>query len=649
MDLLVIVPCVLAITAAVWMVLQSSLSGEALATGAAIFLIVFSCAVIRALTRGHKPTPPPKTSTFRPFRPLDEDHVWPRTPERASIVAAILEPRGTIPIVVGSSGVGKSTLLRVMVPQELERQVPGSVYKVIADGYPTLRKKLYDALPVAGGPRTVIVLDQFESWLGHVRRQSLAERGQERSWLLAELKKAAALPNCTILLSLRREWYYDLRFLGDLVPTPSHCCDIHGPHLDDVQDEMRQGMLESLDEVLDDKDLAAQILARLGAAGRLSPVKVQIVGAVLESRQKDGDEIDLECFENTLGGMEGAIDAYFESILNGFVRPKLCLKILCSLSMRRNFREEMQTSRIMAGLFEDRKLIVPALAYLDKQRLVTSHRDGGRYELTHDFLADFFGRKSGAELNPIERDTISVCTVLGGGHNEALLLGSERDNLERRRLGRLVLVLLFAVMGLRFLYPGADPTVGQSIAQPVSGSMFDSAYILILVPYAVWVAYVATFYDRVFIYLKEESLQRAFSVFIVVNLGIAVLIGIVFPFAWLLLIGLAGVAFGLKLVSLARRPELNASARRRLIAFGRVTVFNLALVATIGAAITYYSYAHVNSNDDLHLWLLFNFVLSGILTYGCLVLMPLHVSRSGVSQLLGLIGRPVPMAVSHGQ
>ncbi|HEX4863616.1 MAG TPA: hypothetical protein VFV02_06065, partial [Acidimicrobiales bacterium] len=309
--------------------------------------------------------------------------------------------------------------------------------------------------------------------------------------------------------------------------------------------------------------------------------------------------------------------------------------------------EETEKARILAGIFEDERLVNGALDYLVNRNLVISN-GSGRYELAHDFLAEFFSEKSGAELHPIERDNIFVAIAApdqGGGE---VLIAHQRTKLKRRRLGRVVLGLLLAVMGVRFLYFGLDTTVvGPSVSHPVSGNLFDVSYAIILIPYAVWVAYVATFYDRVFIYLKESGWDRVLSVFVLMNLAIAVCIGILVPIGWIFGLTIGGVAFGLKLIMLARRPELNISARRRLRQFGTVTLFNLGVAAVLGIAAIYFSVSVVSTEADVETWIWANLFASLLVTYWCLALVPTPISRSGVSQLLGLMGRPGPLVKAH--
>jgi Novel STAND NTPase 1 len=653
MDLVAVGSLLLGLAASLYTLINALVDQNWTGVGSAILLLGAVGLVVAVLARGHRRADPPKTTTFLPFTSLDGNHVWHRTRERDEIVDAILRSRATVPIVVGSSGAGKSTLLEVMVGDELKRRDPTTTYRVIAGRYETLRGQLESILATtpADGP-LVIVLDQFEGWLAHVGRQPDDSRVREHQWLAETLEHVSQSPNITILLGIRQEWYYNLQFLKDLVPSPGRAVDIQGPRVNDKNDEMRRGMLESFTEVLGDAIVAEQILGSLSADGRLSPLEVQIVGAVVEARQGDCDgDFDLAYFNEVLGGADGAIDIYFKSVLDGFERPKVCMKIMCALSGRTRFRVKTKTNELRAGLFEDEKLVTHALDYLVGRRLVVAQGGSKTYELAHDFLAEFYSHKSAAELDPTERDNILVQSTSNGRGNGVLLKAGERKQLRRWRLGRIVLLLLLVVMGLRFLYFGLDPTVfGPSIARPVSGSMFDSTYLLILTPYAAWIVYVAAFYDRVFIHLKEEALQRALSVLIVINLILSTLVGIFIPIAWLFAIGYAGTFFAVKLLWLGQRAELSAPARRSLRLFGAVTLVNVTIAGGIGIVAIALSVTYVKNGshpEHENAWLIANLIASAMVTYWCLALVPAHISRSGVSQLLGLIDRPGPKAITR--
>lgn len=599
-----------------------------------------------SLRRRHIPERPPETEIFQPFTKLRFEEAWQRPKDTKRVVHMILSERKVLPIVVGSSGIGKTTLLDVFVRKEIEGA--GLPYKVISDGYRSVMTKLDRLLPTEEtGRLTVIVLDQFERWLSYVRLLSFGERRDEHEALRNRLRAIHEREDCTVVLSVRREWYYDLSFLEELIPAPASACEILGPATEEKADPMRMQMLSSFKEVLPDEETAEEVLDRLGSGGttgRMSPLEAQIVGAVIETYAANGRAVTIDSFDKLIGGVRGAIDSYFDAILNGAENPAVCQKVLCALSMKARFRKQTELHNILAGLFEENEEVVKAVEYLDERQLVV--REGpSRCDLAHDFLAEIFSVKGGAEVSPITRDSIFVYASTGGKRNTAIL-EDEGVVSERRRLGRAIVAIAVAVMAAHLILAELDVNLlGPSLARPVDGPFLDSSYILIFVPYVAWIIYLGLFYDRFLINLRESTGQRALSIFIVLNLLVSVAISIVVPFAWLLAIATGGIVFAIKIMLLSRRTEMNLVGRNRLAYLASRTLWNLAFVALLGAAALYFGKLKVGSDSTITWWVYLNGVASLGITYWCLAIAPNHVTRRGSSELLGLIGRPGPVAL----
>jgi hypothetical protein len=147
-----------------------------------------------------------------------------------------------------------------------------------------------------------------------------------------------------------------------------------------------------------------------------------------------------------------------------------------------------------------------------------------------------------------------------------------------------------------------DPCFEQ---QGMAGrSMFDVTYLLILAPYAVWIFYVALFYDRLFAHLKEGGVERMLSIFVVLNLIVSVLLGIFVPFAWLIGVATGGIVFSAKMLRLSRNGQISRSARERLASYVVPTILNLILVAIIGIAALIVSLTYVKTDSQIELWTL---------------------------------------------
>jgi hypothetical protein len=195
-------------------------------------------------------------------------------------------------------------------------------------------------------------------------------------------------------------------------------------------------------------------------------------------------------------------------------------------------------------------------------------------------------------------------------------------------------------MTIRLLDFGIHWTIVGAL-QPllISRNLLDANYVPIFLADAAWAVYIGYFYDRVFIRLKEGFWGKLFSMFVVVNILFCIVGSMLVPYAAWIALGWGGSVLGTKLIQLSMRRDLNVAARTRLRVFGVTTLFNLVFLGGLGGAFMYLSFRIVHTAADGHAWLLISLFVSVVLTYACLALAPVHVSRSAVSQILGLMGR----------
>ncbi|HEY7951216.1 MAG TPA: AAA family ATPase [Solirubrobacterales bacterium] len=631
------------------LIVVSIVSSEWAALASVSFGLLIDLWVLYLLLRRHRPVEVLDTSVFRPFAPLTPEQTWPRA-DVTRILDRILADDDAIPFIVGASGVGKSTLLNVMVRERIEAEHRNISYIVVSSGYSDLIGQLERLIAdCTEDRRKVIVLDQFEQWLALIADKRYEKRKEQQESLLEVLRKAKRQQGCKIVISLRREWYFELGFLDSLVPPPDAACDVEAPAFEQIKDPMRVGIKCSFVEILGDEDekLAEEILKALSPSGHLSPLEAQIVGAVLERRLEAGRDIDSEYFNLQLGGVSGIVDAYFREVLDGASRPDLCMKILFALSVKTRFHNGVKLSMLVESLYENTDAVREALGYLLEKRLVVKHGPA-RYAITHDFLAEFFNAKSGSELNPVDRDNIQIYAAAHGEHGLAVNSRNRYEVYQRKPFGMIVVTCLLLLMIARFFYFGLNTTlVGPNIAKPLVGSMFDATYLVIFAPYAIWICYIGLFYDRLLVHLSESKLERFFSVFIVLNLIVSVLLGIFIPFAWLLGIATGGIVFGGRMLWLSRNAQIGRAAQKRLRDFALPTIGNLAFVGFIGAIGMILSFKYVKTGSEVNAWIGGSLLASAVMTYWCIALAPHHVTRSGISQLLGLIGRPGSVANAY--
>jgi hypothetical protein len=616
-----------------------------------VFLVALAFLAYTQIRR-HKPVVLPPANVFHPFLALTELDAWPRPAELDSIVDTLNRSSNVVPLVVGPSGSGKTVLLhRLLLDHLTEISVPCEYF----DEYSGFRERLISILKhykIAAGrdrrgeheAKPIIILDQFEQYLGQLRQLTPDRRERERCWLKQVIETNKFQGNCRFLISIRNEWYYDLRWLGDIIPAPINCTSIAGPRADAEDDVTRMAIAGRLAQVLNSDEVVESVLATLGrgTSGQLLLLETQIIGAVLERDKLLGRKIDSSYITDKLGGIEGAIDKYFEGILQGAPDRRVTLKVLCALSVRTYFRRQEDMTDLLDRLFEDTDDVREALEYLSSQHLVIM-RPTARYELAHDYLAEYFHQKSGSELDPTDRDNV-LYHFEGNASEVNDFVRLKADESQRQRgvfafviIGPLVLLMTLRLIDFGIVWPGPHRFLTQHLLW--GDRFFDAAYLPIYVAHLSWSIYVALLYSRLFSQLNEHFLDRLFSRFVVLNMAACVVTAMFVPYVWLASIGWGGIVVGLKLLTISRARQINGAARARFMLFGSITIFNLIFLLVLGVIGMLVSFRYITNESSGNLWIYISCLFSLIVTYACGVLAPVHVQRKGVSQLLGLLAR----------
>lgn len=336
--------------------------------------VVATWAIRSAIHKTYKPLTASKT--FQPFAEPSKLQAWPRDRDVERIKTA-LKTDGALPIVIGESGVGKTTILRILLPEALKHDKVHvnyiDHYGDFFDTFPDFLDKLESEPETA--PHHLIILDQFEQILAQLAEEK-PEFREEQSLLLQNVIERARTAGAMILISLRYEWFYDLKVLGSAVPAPQDCIEISGPEPFTYNDPTMKAILRNYKAALrNDEKLARFILAELGERGSLLLLETQIVGATLESLLADGHPVTREYLINQLGGVGGAIDRYFEDVLAAAPDRRVAAKVLAALSTATRFRRQIRGEDVLDAVFEDPDAVRAAIDYMVDRRLVIS-RDG---------------------------------------------------------------------------------------------------------------------------------------------------------------------------------------------------------------------------------------------------------------------------------
>lgn len=604
-----------------------------------VFLIALGATLLKA-----RAGVPPDTTVFQPFVDIEELVPWPRPEEAGRLREAIDGKQNTVVLVVGASGVGKTVLLRRLLrdsgsnPSEL----------LYFDSYELIESDLEDALWVHHEARTphsvTVILDQFEQFIAASEELSSRNGMSRRAWLNQLIRKTAQKNGVRFIISIRREWYYELRFLGDLIPSPSDCLHVGAPSALTSPEHNATGraVTSRLRQVLQDTRLVDRLLSDLDRGRGMLPLEVQLVGAVVERARLRGERLDEHYWTNTICGVEGAIEKFFDEIISGAPDRRIALKLLCALSVRTRFRRREDLSDIVERLYEERASVVAVKDYLCAHGLVLE-RTPARLELAHDYLAEFFHHKSGSELNPVDRDNIffHLESNQTPAQTGMVMPASVKMMSGRYTFGLLVIVPLLVSMIVRLLGFGLQWNVPWSGVESryLFGDFLDVMYLPIFVAHVGWAVYVYLFYERVFSHLDEGLVGRLFSRFVVLNMAACVVACYFMPDLWILLLGWGGVVVGLKLIILARRAELNVVAATRIGEAGTKTAINLLFLLGGGIYAAFLTIGEIDTKNAQNSWLLVNLVVSMAFTWACYALSVIHVSREAASRTLGLIAR----------
>lgn len=617
-------------------------------------LILFAIWFLRPARR----PPKPKTTTiFQPLVDVQTLRPWPRIEATNQLIDRLMESKSKPVIVVGVSGAGKTVLLHRLLRERLADKGIASRY---IDGYPSLyafRTELAQNLDQllqqaldrgeSKPPLSVIILDQFEQYLAELKRLDREESQDEQQHLCHILTEQAPMSGAVFLISLRWEWYYELRWLGDLIPAPSECVEITGPPTDRPTDPTREAIVARFDQLFRNRERANHVVDELSREGRVLPLEAQIVGAALERLSKQGDVPRADLSLDRVGTVADGINAFFDGILDGAPNRRIALKVCCALSVHSRFRRQEELNTIVESVFESTADVTEALDYLIEQRVLVMRAES--YELAHDYLADFFQRKSGAELDPPERDN-TIFHMEGGTDNRSGIvpLVAERDEPGRGQFALWVIVPVCALITCRlFITRVAWTRLGFVPPHPVLGPVLDLSYAPIFVAHFAWAVYVVSLYRSLLARLDLGRRGTFFSQLTVVNMAACVVLAVFVPYAWMASIGWGGLLLGLRLFSLSAHPGLNIAARARIRGFAMVTVANLVFLAGLGAIGTAIAFHFVDDANTFRWWLLSCAYAGIVLTYSAYALGPIHLQPKAISQMLGLLARPSKTIVSR--
>ena len=485
------------------------------------------------------------------------EQIWRR---RDLTFEAVRHIAGAAPVTVfsGESGAGKTSLFRFEIAPVLERE--GWTVRFIED-YTQLDDAVMDTLDdlprpprfgkwlarLAGPRRVVVVFDQAEQLTYRSRDQM--------QWFTRALRRAVN-DGLRVAFVVRKDFFYDLRFLGGLLPHVTDVFEVPGMSIERGSADYR-GIAGAMSSVATPRLMERILgeLAQLRGDGRVVPLHVQLAGAVLEEHaERRGGIVDVGDAAAFGASAAGMFRAFFGSHVDGAPDPDAARLVLFALSVPRRLRSPMTAAEIVRATYLGREVVRDALRYLVTQRLLSPA--GSMFQWTHDALPGLYRDYASGTILAGLRAVITdrVETPQPAVPAQRLVRPAE-ETARETRAATVFLVLLLTIIVARVIWAAA------------TGETFDGdSYFIVWPAHMGWAWFVYNLNRHLFIRVGRSARLYPWPVLGVIGLG-AIAASCWRPALWVASMGIVGVAIGANLAWMQRRVPASEPNRRQ---FGSV-------------------------------------------------------------------------------
>ena len=597
---------------------------------------------------------PPQRGKFRGIGGIDKQNAWQRMKDSSKLSMTIKKSTKHPIILVGASGVGKTVLLETQVIPALkeekweyivfsnydnfEAELVNEVFKKFPRrmGNDSARNQILAAIDKRS--KILFVFDQFEQFLSE--NSSNDDKSENtRKTFKAFLEDATDYENVRIVIVVRKEWYYDLRFLDQFIPSPYESLHLSGIKMD--EDLNKKLLLNTMHTALKNPKLADAVLQSLINNDEILPVEAQAVGLMMENKVRDSGTLSIEDYFEKLGGKDGVIRSYFQTYLDASPDRNISLQVLFALSIETQLRIQLSCDEIADIVHKSRDDVQDCLNFFKEQELVrVSHT--GLYILVHDFLAAKLHELSGTELEPLERDNILFFWDKNRKQSHFTVTRPRRRFDKKLIFSDYFMIFLAVLLVARLTGPlyhldwGWFNKLNVFQAQSLG---IDFNYIPIFISHLAWSIYVTSFYRRFFSLLRESLFSRILSKYTVINCTACVVTAVFLPYYWILSIGIGGLFIGLKMYQLSRSKGLSKISNTFFRNMATPTCINLAFIIILGLALIFYVERQAPSAELAEQIVVLSFFAAIVLTYFMVIVSPSHITRNAASKMLGMIDR----------
>ena len=464
-----------------------------------------------------------------------------------------------------------------------------------------------------------------------------------RRQTLVDLLNRALDRRLVVVISVRSEWLAEMVFLGSLLPRFSEVVVLDSAQVTG-SDSTYNTVLGLIDELVDRDNGAPQAIASevLLSGHEFRPLEVQIVGTELEMIARVA-RLTTDTLANELGGVGGAVNRHFRTIVDSTGSPYLAARVLYVMSVRKSHALTLDRREVAQIIHEPTARVSAVADVLVAAGLINTTGGGAGLELRHDFVGTYFENASQEKgdprnrLDPIERDSLRV-RASGLPTIRLRPVIRDPDDVDRSpRLGAIVFSVLAGFTTARLL--GLDmwwTTTGDIPPVYLYNQTFDLTYAPTFVAHLVWAYYVAMSFDNSYRHLNERGLQRFGSYFVLFNMVGCVVVAYFLVQVWVASVAWGGLVLGFKMFSIGFLPVSDVG-RKEFRKGGILTIANSSIAMLGGVAFALASSSLITRGTWN--WMKFSVGFAAVLIFAGVELTRRHVTPKSARRYLCLLGR----------
>jgi hypothetical protein len=565
---------------------------------------------------------PFRGAIFGALGAAEEAKLWRRRQLAAEAIAHIANERAHVSVFSGQSGAGKTSLLRYEIAPVLRKR---NWQIVVIDDYSNLRSDFEDALAdafpsveeskpwltrlLAGlidGPSTaarLVVFDQAEQ---------LAYQELDVIWFRNAVRELID-DGVRVALIVRKDYFYDLRFLGDLLPHVGQVFEIPGMSVESGTTDFRR-VSSSLSHVatpaLVDRivlDLAASaggLVAadrerRDGAPRRVTPLHLQLVGTVLEQRATEhgGRLFDIADYEAMGGAPPAVFRSFFADHVAAAPDPDAARLVLFALAVPRGLRMPLTAAEICSATYLSYEMVIAQLHFFAAYGLLVV-QGRATFQWSHDSLPEMYRSYASVEvlagLRAVITDRVEALSPIAP---VSRAVRSVEETSREAAWATGIFVFILVMIASRFVLAFALPE-----------KIGPCSYLIVMPPHAAWAGFVYNLTRNLFIRVSRKYLLIGWPSLAVLGVG-AIVAACVQPCVWIASMGAIGLPIGLNLWFLQRKAAVARQSREQFRSIG-VNFIGIGIVMLIGGI--FVRFTAEGAGADAALFTMTSFTISAL-------------------------------------